>query len=299
MANQPRVPSDSSEFLSPDERELQKKLMEELSKRTAPVTKTDEELERESIEGKAAFLKKKGVDTQGYQERLDEFKKDADQAIKNRDIDRLLAWSAGFFKAAGGTSPYALKNFADGLGMTVQELGSVEKDYRKAEQARKDGIAALRQAQRAEAIGDYNALVAAKDKQQKAQETWQEKTDDINTKILNIFAIKEYRRSSAADANAARFQTTELAARSRGDIADQASRDRQETMRLQAVRNAYEAWEKAGLAGQASWLKANPGKTANDFIGDYLARFPGLGVAAAPAIDLSKWGKPNTTNKKD
>ena len=77
-----------------------------------------------------------------------------------------MAAAAGFFSMAGGTSPYALKNMADGFGVTVKNVTEAEKYYRESEKARKASLAALQQSRRAEVLGLEDKKDAADTKYQ-------------------------------------------------------------------------------------------------------------------------------------
>lgn len=95
-------------------------------------------------------------------ERLKELTNEAQSAIKTRDQDRWLALAQGFFAAAAGESPYALKNFAQGLGLTTKEFMSINKDFQAAEKERKKMELALRQQDRAERMGIEDKANAAR-----------------------------------------------------------------------------------------------------------------------------------------
>lgn len=86
-------------------------------------------------------------------ERLDEYKSQAAQAREDRDADRWLAVAMGGFAAAAGQSPYALQNFAQGLGLTTKEMATINKDFRKAEDLRNKAIREERKADRLERMG--------------------------------------------------------------------------------------------------------------------------------------------------
>jgi hypothetical protein len=86
-------------------------------------------------------------------ERLDEYNSQAAQAREERDADRWLAVAMGGFAAAAGESPYALKNFAQGLGLTTKEMATINKDFRAAETARNKAEREERRADRLEKMG--------------------------------------------------------------------------------------------------------------------------------------------------
>jgi hypothetical protein len=87
------------------------------------------------------------------QERLADLKEQGAQALKERDADRWLAIAMGGFAAAAGQSPYALQNFAQGLGLTTKEIASINKDFRKANEALKKAEREERKADRLEQMG--------------------------------------------------------------------------------------------------------------------------------------------------
>jgi len=69
-------------------------------------------------------------------ERQAEFKAQAQEALKERDSDRWLAAAKGFFAMGAGTSPYALKNFAEGAGAAVKDFAEAQKEWRKGQDLR-------------------------------------------------------------------------------------------------------------------------------------------------------------------
>lgn len=97
-------------------------------------------------------------------ERLEGFKAQAEQAKKDRDQDRWLAVAMGGFAAAAGSSPYALKNFGEGLGLTSKELMNVNKDFRKAEQERRKLETEEKRLARAESMGIEKEAQAARER---------------------------------------------------------------------------------------------------------------------------------------
>jgi hypothetical protein len=103
-------------------------------------------------------------------DRFKEFASEAQDAIKQRDQDRWLAVAMGGFAAAAGESPYALKNFAQGLGLTTKEFMSINKDFQAAEKERKKMELALRQQDRAERMGLRKEELAAGDRAQEARD---------------------------------------------------------------------------------------------------------------------------------
>jgi hypothetical protein len=59
------------------------------------------------------------------------------------------------FKAAAGTSPHAIQNFGEGLGLAAKEIAAVNKEMRAAEAARSKAERAEIAADRAQELGKY------------------------------------------------------------------------------------------------------------------------------------------------
>lgn len=114
----------------------------------------------------AAFARKEAEMEKRFpselKDRLEELKAQGQQAIKDRDADRWLAVAMGGFEAAAGQSPYALTNFAKGLGLTTKEIAAVNKDFRKADDLRKQIEREERKASRLEGMQKYDAADKAR-----------------------------------------------------------------------------------------------------------------------------------------
>jgi hypothetical protein len=151
-------------LLSPEMQEAQKFALSALQKRKDIPEKSLSDIEKEQKDLRSRIFKERGISEKGHEEHIKELKDQAITARADRDTDRLMGIAQGFFTMAGGTSPYALKNMADGFGVTTKVVLESEKEYRKGEVARKASIGALNQAQRAEAIGDTEKMYQAKEK---------------------------------------------------------------------------------------------------------------------------------------
>jgi len=114
----------------------------------------------------AAFARKEAEMEKRFpsemKERLAEIKEQAQQAVKDRDSDRWLAAANGFFAMAAGTSPYALKNFAEGAGVAVKDLMAVNKDYRKTQDLRNKAMREERKIDRLERMQKFDAADKAR-----------------------------------------------------------------------------------------------------------------------------------------
>lgn len=118
------------------------------------------ETPKEAFASKEAEMEKRFPSE--LKDRLEELKAQGQQAIKDRDADRWLAVAMGGFAAAAGQSPYALQNFAQGLGLTTKEIAAVNKDFRKAEDLRKQVEREERKANRLESMQKYDAADKAR-----------------------------------------------------------------------------------------------------------------------------------------
>ncbi len=148
-----------------------------------------------NLKAQNEFLKARGLPTaeESMKSRVDALASQAVQARENRDTDRLLALAQGFFAMGAGQSQYAMVNMAQGLGVTTKELKSVEQEYRKGEQLRKDKTELLQEATRQEAIGNF----AKGDALRNEAQIRNDKLDGLNTTI----AGKLLTHSTAAQAN--------------------------------------------------------------------------------------------------
>lgn len=136
-------------------------------------------------------------------ERLGEFKAQAEQAKKDRDQDRWLAVAMGGFAAAAGSSPYALKNFGEGLGLTTKELMNVNKDFRKAEQERKKLETEEKRLARAEALGIEKEVQAAADKALARRDAYNKAITTAELELKKI-AEKRFETTTRAQSDADR-----------------------------------------------------------------------------------------------
>lgn len=137
---------------------------EPIPKKTLASIAAEQDAERKKA------LKEAGLPEQGYKERIDQLASEAKQAKDDRDTDRWLAVAQGFFAMGAGKSPYAMQNMAEGFGITTKQLGEAEKEYRKGEKARQDSIATLKQAQRAEVLGNQKEAANSYEKVQELQQ---------------------------------------------------------------------------------------------------------------------------------
>jgi hypothetical protein len=162
-------------------------------------------------------LVKAGLSPKAYEDSIRELKDQAVTARKNRDTDHLMAAAAGFFAMAGGTSPYALKNMADGFGVSVKNVMEAEKTYRASEKDRQTSLTAYKQAQRAEVLGLEDKKAAFILEGKKAEERVKANQMKFG-ELLGIRAVEALsRRQTSKDAQAARIQAAEIAAGARTD----------------------------------------------------------------------------------
>jgi len=164
-------------------------------------------------------LVKAGLSPKAYEDSIRELKDQAVTARKNRDTDHLMAAAAGFFAMAGGTSPYALKNMADGFGVSVKNVMEAEKTYRASEKDRQTSLTAYKQAQRAEVLGLEDKKAAYILEGRKAEERVKANQMKFG-ELLGVRALDTLnRRQTSKDAQAARIQAAEIAAGAREDAA--------------------------------------------------------------------------------
>jgi len=199
-------------------------------------------------------LIRNGISPQAHQEAIAELKDQAITARKNRDTDHLMAAAAGFFSMAGGTSPYALKNMADGFGVTVKNVTEAEKYYRESEKARKASLAALQQSRRAEVLGLEDKKDAADTKYQALQEKHQDKLLDV---------AKSLRIQGTASQTSLENKQLGLAQIGAYHASTQAAREAETARRTEADRGRNYIGQQNALTGMLKQLetaRANVGK---------------------------------------
>lgn len=137
-------------------------------------------------------------------DRLEELKAQGQQAVKDRDADRWLAVAMGGFAAAAGQSPYALQNFAQGLGLTTKEMATINKDFRKAEDLRNKAIREERKADRLERMGIDDKARDIRSRAEKFNLDATKVDNDLKAHLAQTAAYKEANRLRAAEIAGAR-----------------------------------------------------------------------------------------------
>jgi hypothetical protein len=228
-------------------------------------------------------------------ERLKELTAEAQSAVKARDQDRWLAVAMGGFAAAAGESPYALKNFAQGLGLTTKEFLSINKDFQAAEKERKKMELALRQQDRAERMGIEGKVLDARERASKAHTEYDKFLADVQLKIATTGIYAELTRKQiaatregAAETRAARYEDRK--ATRKDALAQRYGREVNDLAKLilsgmgpSAVTDPNAA-VKAEVQARRIVLQRNP--QYNEVAGEVEA--PAVG-----GIDLTGWGKPS------
>jgi hypothetical protein len=120
------------------------------------------------------------------QQRLDTYKSEAADAVKERDKDRWLAVAMGGFAAAAGQSPYALRNFAEGLGLTTKEMMSVNKDFRKLENERNKLMREEQRLDRAEKIGVEKDILAARERATTRRDSFNQFSTNVELGLAKV-----------------------------------------------------------------------------------------------------------------
>jgi hypothetical protein len=120
------------------------------------------------------------------QQRLDAYKAEAAEAVKERDKDRWLAVAMGGFATAAGSSPYALRNFAEGLGLTTKEMMSINKDFRKLEQERNKFMREEQRLNRAEKIGVEKDIRAARNRARDRRDSFDQYQTQVELNLAKI-----------------------------------------------------------------------------------------------------------------
>ncbi|NBS70686.1 hypothetical protein EBT31_17500, partial [bacterium] len=172
-------------LLPPELQQMQKDLIGRLSRDERPESLTLEEANRRIKEEDSKALREAGLSEKPYEERIAEMKGEAQQALKDRDTDRLLALAQGFFAMGASKSPRLLESMSEGFGVTTKELKSVESEYRKAEKARKDAEATLKQAQRAEVLNQPKRAQELYEKNQSLMERYHATKTAADASLLN------------------------------------------------------------------------------------------------------------------
>jgi hypothetical protein len=120
------------------------------------------------------------------QQRLDTYKAEAAQAVQERDKDRWLAVAMGGFAAAAGQSPYALRNFAEGLGLTTKEMMAINKDFRKLESERQKLMREEQRLDRAEKLGIEKDIFAARDRATARRDSYDQYKTNVEVNLAKM-----------------------------------------------------------------------------------------------------------------
>ena len=229
-------------LLSPEMQEAQKYALETLKKRKDVPEKSLEAIAKEQKDFRSNMFKELGISEKGHEEHINELRDQAKTARADRDTDRLMGIAQGFFTMAGGTSPYALKNMADGFGVTTKAVLESEKEYRKGEVARKASIDALKQAQRAEAIGDADKVFAARERHDALVEKAQEHNQTSAGLLLSRIGVAE---STARTAQEGRLSREAIARQTQALVGEQRDARLAETARRneEAERQKFAAFK--------------------------------------------------------
>lgn len=179
-------------------------------------------------------------------ERLEELKTQGQQAVKDRDADRWLAVAMGGFAAAAGQSPYALQNFAQGLGLTTKEIAAVNKDFRKAEDLRNKAMREETKIDRLERMQKFDAADKARTRveditrqAQKADAMYQVELKKIAEKRFETETRQRIAGMQAQDSRETRKLTRDMASMDRIAIARAQSVDRVSKMLLEGNPTAF------------------------------------------------------------
>lgn len=92
------------------------------------------------------------------------FEQEAEAAVGEKDQAKWMSIIKAGLSMAGGKSPHAMQNIAEGLGIGLDEYSKGLKEFKLAEKERSRGLAAIEEARRAEKRGDADAAVAAREK---------------------------------------------------------------------------------------------------------------------------------------
>lgn len=156
-----------------------------------------------------------GVSTENikkhFTDQANSLTKQANQARQDRDVNLWMSAANAFFAVAGGMSPYAVKNFADGLGVgtkqMIQTLGEYNKEQREIDKANRE-LAKLNISSSMQMSKEYL------DRREKARDkatTHQEKQIGLLTNLSRI--VMEDRRTDvlAGGRDADRLQKEQVA----------------------------------------------------------------------------------------
>jgi hypothetical protein len=142
---------------------------------------------------------------------LNDLKEQAKAAGEAKKKDMWLALAMGGFAAAAGSSPYALKNFGEGLGLTSKQLMEVNKDFRKAEQERQKVERETKNLQRAQIRADEGAVIAAgqrvEDRQDKYNTAIAAAQSNLNKIFSDIYGTESRERVGMAQVRATKEGT--------------------------------------------------------------------------------------------
>jgi hypothetical protein len=255
-------------LLFPEMQEMQRIAMGKIKDTKALPEKTLDEIRKEQEEGTTAALRKAGLSEKPNEERIAEMKDEAQQALKDRDTDRLLALAQGFFAMGASKSPRLLESMSEGFGVTTKELKSVESEFRKAEKARKDAESALKQAQRAEVLGNEKRATESYERYQALQERSRAHDATIASTLFQRIGTAELAAAGREQANATRAAAAANTAAMREAALGEQQMRREQQLQIQYGKQLKEhpAYDQAvALQGRLVQLQQQRAAAESDF----------------------------------
>jgi hypothetical protein len=222
-----------------------------------------------------------------FEDQAGKFTEQAAQARQDRDVNLWMSAAQGFFAMAGGTSPHAMKNFADGLGVGTKQMTGALREYKGIERDITKNQREMEKLQMSTNMGHAEKKSERMDKFIGRQEMLEVRKTTNLQNLYNTMANRE----QTQEAKARRMTETERYNKAR----EEAKQEDQRRQNLVAWGKYKESEEYRGLLNDVKKAGTNPQQLAlaNRALIDKKAEYLGSGGGqSAGASSNSTWGKP-------
>ena len=234
----PRAPVDAETAFMNDIRD---QIMTGLRDKTPPETLEAYTARHEAID------KKLGVDPGAtkkfFEDQAKGFTEQATQARQDRNVNLWMSAANGFFAMAGGMSPYAMKNFADGLGVGTKQATAALNDYRNIDREIAKNQRDMSKLQLQTNMGHAEKYAAREDKFLERQAALEAKKQATLMSLYGQLATQA--NTKATQANTSALKEISMAETKRYNEA------REEAKKIDQGIKRAEAWDKHVLANPA------------------------------------------------
>jgi hypothetical protein len=245
-----------------------------------------------------AMDRKLGVDPGAtkkfFEDQAKGFTEQATQARQDRNVNLWMSAANGFFAMAGGMSPYAMKNFADGLGVGTKQATVALNDYRNIDREIAKNQRDMSKLQLQTNMGHAEKYAAREDKFLERQTALEAKKQAT---LMTLYGhLGTQANTKATQANTSMLREISMAETARSNEArEEAKREDQRRQNLVAWGKYQESEEYRKLLNNVKKAGNDPKNLAlaNRALIDKKAEYLGSGGGqSAGASSNSTWGKP-------